>query len=580
MLNQKSQQTTHHSFSIFTTQIFEYMKKPIIIYIYLSTLILCISCQQHETNVESLLQKANLLLESQPDSTLTILEEITNPQSLKKSLYYKFYLLQIQAKYKSHKNITADTLIFTVSDYYSDKKNIEKAALATFYSGRIFQERKDYKKALQQFFYTRQVLEHSENLNLKGLCQNAIGDMYSKQLLKEKAIIEYKLSREYFHKAEEFKNEIITCNLIGNCLLIKGKTDSAFVYYNEALDLATKYGFHKEQASIRMNMGVAYREIGNWQKAENHFKQALEYSTDSVYRAKLASNFADIYQQQGKNDSAIVYLQKALNYLPWEQNNFVAATIYKRWSAVEENKKNYAEALEKHKLYSKHVAKIISDNENAAILEIEEKYNFQLIENQNKQLLIDKQRILLLSLGLLLMLALLIHLVLRRSVLKERKLKEAERKIYQMKEMARNFNEKENSYRNVLIRHFEILKKAALLEGYLKENEKGNGKYLLQRFNEVVYGEKSLNWHVLYQTLNKLGDGIFDRLKIDFPQLNESEFRICCLAYVDFDNTEIALLLNYRVNTVEVKKSSIRKKLGVKAFGNIHDFLNNNINNL
>ena len=162
--------------------------------------------------------------------------------------------------------------------------------------------------------------------------------------------------------------------------------------------------------------------------------------------------------------------------------------------------------------------------------------------------------------------------MLRRTILKERKLKEAERKIYQMKEMARNFNEKENSYRNVLIQHFEILKKAALLEGYMKENEKGNSTYLLQKFNEVVYGEKSLNWDVLYQTLNKLGEGIFDRIKTNYPQLNESEFRICCLAYVDFDNAEIALLLNYRINTVEVKKSSIRKKLEIKAFGSIQDF--------
>ena len=554
------------------------MKKPIIIYIYLSTLILGVSCQRQETNIESLLEKANLLLDSQPDSTLTILEEITNPQSFKKSLYYDFYLLQIQAKYKSYQDITSDTLIFTVRDYYSDKKNIEKAALATFYSGRVYQERKDYKNALQQFFDTKQVLERSNNLNIKGLCQNAIGDMYSKQLLEQKAIIEYKQSREYFHEAEEFKNEIIICNLIGNCLLIKGKTDSAFVYYNEALDLATKYGYHKEQASIRMNMGVAYRETGNWKQAENHFRQALDYSTDSVYRAKLASNFADIYQQQGKNDSAIVYLHKALDFLPREQNNFVAATIYKRWSVTEENQKNYPEALEKYKLYNKHLAKIIKDNENAAFLEMEKKYNFQLIENQNKQLLIDKQRILLLSLALLLILAIAILLMLRRSVLKERKLKEAERKIYQMKEMARNFNEKANSYRNVLIQHFEILKKAALLESYLKENEKGNGNYLLQKFNEVVYGEKSLNWDVLYQTLNKLGEGIFDQIKTNYPQLNESEFRICCLAYVDFDNAEIALLLNYRVNTVEVKKSSIRKKLGVKAFGSIQNFLQTNVN--
>jgi len=553
-------------------------KRLALILIVTGFLLFGVSCRFQANKVEPVLERAEALLETHPDSALVILNEISNPQSLQKSLYYEYFLVQIQAKYKNYEDITTDSLVFTIRDYYADRNNIEKAALATFYSGRVYQEQKDYENALEQFLNTRKMLERSNNLNLKGLCQNAIGDIYSKQLLNEKAVIEYKLSKEYFQQAEEFKNEIITCDLIGNSFLFKGKTDSAFTYYNEALDLATKYNFAEEQASILMNTGVAYREIGKFEQAQNCFKEAMEYPTDSVFRAKLYTNSADILQLQGKNDSAIVYLKKALTYVPKLKNNYVAANIYKRWSAAEENKSNYKEAVEKYKLYSKHLAKIINENKNGAILEIEKKYNFQLIKNQNKQLLIDKQRILLLSLVVLLILALLILLMLRRSVLKERKLKEADRKIYQMQEMARNFNEKENSYRSILIRHFEILKKAALLEGYLKKVDKGNDKYLLQKFNEVVYGEKSLNWDVLYQKLNELGNGIFDRIKTDYPQLNDSEFRVCCLAYVDFDNTEIALILNYRVSTVEVKKSSIRKKLGVKAFGDIQDFLSGSIN--
>ncbi|MCG6191591.1 helix-turn-helix transcriptional regulator, partial [Maribellus maritimus] len=57
------------------------------------------------------------------------------------------------------------------------------------------------------------------------------------------------------------------------------------------------------------------------------------------------------------------------------------------------------------------------------------------------------------------------------------------------------------------------------------------------------------------------------------PQLDESEFRICCLIYVEFNNTEIAIILSYSVNTVQAKKSVIRKKLHIKTFGNVRDFL-------
>ena len=532
-----------------------------------------VSCRFQAKKVEPVLERAEALLESHPDSALVILNEISNPQSLGKSLYYQYFLVQLQAKYKSDKDITADTLVFTIKDYYTRKNDIEKVALATYYSGRVFEEQKSYERALELFLEANQFLEQSDNFNLKGLCESAIGNIYSDQLLEEKALTHYKVAKGYYQQAQHYKNEIITCKLIGNSFVFQGETDSAFAYYNEALRLIDIYNYNSLQASILMNMGVASREIGNWDQAEKYFKETTKYLTDSVNNAKLAANLASIYQQQEKNDSAIVYLQKAISYLPQEKNNYVASNIYKTWSGIEENKKNYKEALDKYKLYSNHLAQIITDNKNSTVLELEKKYNFQLVENQNKQLLIDKQRILLLSLTLLLVLALLILLVLRRSVLKERKLKDAERKIYRMQEMARSFNEKENSYRNVLIRHFDILKKAALLEGYLKEDEKRTGKNLLRKFNDVVYGQKELDWDIIYDALNNTSNGFLEQLKNRFPQLDDSEFRVCCLLFVDFNNTEIAIILNYSVSTVQAKKSSIRKKLGIKQFGNIREFL-------
>lgn len=529
------------------------------------------SCQKRK--IEPLLQQTTDIMEENPDSALVMLETIHNPESFSKSLYYDYFLVHIQAKYKSYKDISTDTLIFTIRDYYFKKNNTAKAALAIYYSGRVYQEQKDYENALIQFFDANKYLEQSGNLNLKGLCQNAIGDIYSKQLLKEKAIIYYKQGKDYFHQAEDFKNEIITCKLIGNCLLSQEITNEAINYYNEALRLAQKYKYSSIQASILMNIGVAYRELKNLEHANIYFSKAMEHSTDSVNSAKMAANFARLYELQGKNDSAIVYLQKGLNYLPQEQNNYVAANIYKTWSAIEENDKNYRKALDKYRLYNNHLAQIITDNKNSAILEIEEKYNHQLIDNKNKQLLIERQRILLFFLLLVFVLGILILYLTRRTLQNKRKLIETEQKVRQLTKLARSFDAKEESFRNILIRHFDILKKAALLEGYLKEEDRKKGEQLLRKFNQIVYGQKKLNWELIYKTLNNISDGFFEKFKNEYPQLHESEFQICCLIYIDFDNTEIAILLNYSINTVQAKKSSIRKKLGIKTYGDIQNFM-------
>ena len=275
----------------------------------------------------------------------------------------------------------------------------------------------------------------------------------------------------------------------------------------------------------------------------------------------------------GKSDSAIHYIQNSLSFLPENSDNYLVADIYETWSAISEKSERFQDALEKYKIYSDYLALIFDENRDQDVMEVEKKYNFQLIVTRNKQLVIERQKMILFSILLLLSFIAVFILFYNRHKQNKRQLEETERKVRKLNELAQNFNEKENSFRSILMRHFDILKKAALLEGYLKEDEKRKGKVLLQKFNEVVYGEKSFNWDLLYETLNSLSNNFFNKLRNKFPQLDESEFRICCLLAVDFSNTEIAIILDYSINTVQAKRSMIRKKLGIKPFGNIRDFL-------
>lgn len=206
-------------------------------------------------------------------------------------------------------------------------------------------------------------------------------------------------------------------------------------------------------------------------------------------------------------------------------------------------------------------------------MEIQRKYDFQLLQNHNKQLRLDRQRILLFSSLAVLSAVILFLLVSWRSMQRKKEILEAEQKIYQLKELARSFDKKERSFRTTLLAHFDILKKAALLEAYMKEDDRKKGAYLIRKFNEIVYGQAKPDWNVLYRTMNDMHDGFYDRLRKTLSVLDESEFRICCLSYEEFSNTDIGIILKYSINTIQAKKTSIRKKLGIKASGNLRDFL-------
>ncbi len=82
-----------------------------------------------------------------------------------------------------------------------------------------------------------------------------------------------------------------------------------------------------------------------------------------------------------------------------------------------------------------------------------------------------------------------------------------------------------------------------------------------------------MDWNRLYETMDSLYDNLFTKLKGNFSQLDETEFRICCLSIAKFSNAEIAVIMKYSTSSVQWRKASIRKKLGIKPMGNIFEFL-------
>jgi len=89
---------------------------------------------------------------------------------------------------------------------------------------------------------------------------------------------------------------------------------------------------------------------------------------------------------------------------------------------------------------------------------------------------------------------------------------------------------------------------------------------LIKKFNEIVYNQESMDWERLYETMNGLYNNLFTKLKSSFPQLDESEFKICCLSIAKFSNAEIALIMKYSTSSIQWKKACIRKKLGVNRW--------------
>lgn len=315
-------------------------------------------------------------------------------------------------------------------------------------------------------------------------------------------------------------------------------------------------------------------------------KVEKEYLSETIISADesnlLEENYlklANLYNDINNSDSALYFLNKSKN-IGLEKNvtdSLFYFNLYEAYSLAYENKGDYEKAAFYKHQGQKNRYGSFQDDIKRAVTDIEKKYNRELLLNDNNRLKIRVQYlwISLLIVGIIILIVFFI--LYYRKQKHEKELLEARQRIYDLKQMAETYSEKVSSTRNILLQHLDVLKKSALLENFLREDEKLKGRKLLQKFNEIVYQNSSFDWNLLYDIINEIHDGFFDRIKIEYSSLDDVEFKICCLIYIGFSNSEISIVLERSVNTIIAKRTSIRKKMEIKEHGNIINFLDENI---
>ena len=537
-----------------------------------------ISCKKTD-NADKILTAAEQLVEQYPDSALILLDSIPNPYVLDGKEQNRYWLLQIQAKDKLYKCIASDTAIFNVRDYYEKKNDIENIALSSFYCGRVLQEQNKQDTAMAEYLKASEYAEKTKDENLRGLSQSHIGEIFLAELLQTNAITHFNIAAQHFRKAQNIRNEIISYKLIGNAYLTESFDDSAFYYYDKGLKLAEADNDREQVAILMHNIGIAYRETGKYDLADKYFRNAIEHTTRSDDKIKLYLNLSKTFCGRGMLDSAKVYVNKSLSLLPDSDDVFIMANIHKILSQVAEKQSKFKQSLEYYKEYTCDLRKIADENKDKEILELQKKYNYERVQNENNQLKISKQKTYFLFSTIFLIICLVALFFYKKSadnkklaLQKENQILEAEKKIYQLIKMTDGYNREANLFRNLLLHHFDILKKVTLLKQYIRDDDTQSHR-LVKKFNEIIYGQDSLNWDIFYQDINNIHNGLFNRIKERYPELDESEFRVCCLTHADFTCSEIGIIMGLSPNTIQMKRSSIRKKLGIESQGNIQTYL-------
>jgi hypothetical protein len=540
-----------------------------IVYLFLSILLFT-ACRNSTFEQKKLLNQADNLMLSHPDSALRLLKTIRDYRHLALPDRANYAILMTRALFRcdSSSSIKSDSLISIATQYYG-RRDPDRAAWAWYWAGRCKDVNRDEKGHLEALLKAQEYAAKSKEYKLLGFICNEKARLFLDQLQMDSARYYNILSYNYLEKVGDKMNAAIAISNVGLVYTKEKQYRKALKYYQLALNECPQNEI-TEIARIHLALGECYYYLNKYENALYHCRQSLSHS--DRYNYNKAIDMAMIFNKQNRLDSAIYYLKKC------SKPNECASDYYQTWADVTAKQKDY-NAIDQH------INKLMAAKDslfqsaiNKSLIVVDRKYNFGQATKENQLLTIRHQRTILLILVLMVALAISVRLIFFwRSKIKndllniQEELMEKEEAITKhQQEQSEMLQQKFKAQQIALLT--ECLQKNQLIAEVTRENAPSKRTNLQQILNEKTESITAL-YNELVDDINKQYRNLTQRLAEQHSNLTNEDLLICCMLLAGFDSATIASLMNVQPSSFNIRRCRIRKKINIQHENDLIYFL-------
>lgn len=513
-----------------------------------------VSCLYAYTQVDSLIQVLPALPDSEEKVDVSVqLAHLLAETDYDRAIYYGQSALELAQSINHGLGVSRAYHVLAYTNYYAN----------------------NYDRAMQLFFNK---LSIDDSLGFKeGMVNtyNFIGNIQYR-------VKDYDKAHEYYKKGLEISLEVNYLNGIGNIYTNLGniykalnQPEKAEEYYFLAMSYHEKINDIYDIIITNNNLGNLYYMKFNNSNAWNYFKKALndlpKIRNVDVY-VLVYNNVGDFYLWKNKIDSAFYYLNKGLKLAKAYSLHVYEKDISQSLSIIYKGNGNFKKAFQYQSRYQVLNDSIFNSENTAKIALIEAEFrhqqeqNLKKIENLQAQKRIKTRFWIAAIFSIILIAGILIFIVYHRSKLKraqiiEEKLTSEQKNLQHLLEL-RN---KEiviitmNLYeRNELINH--VIKKLYSITPYLKKINlpviENIISELKNHYHENIIREFEMRF-------KKVHTNFYKQLNNSFPGLTSNELRLCAFLKMNMSTKDIASLTHQSINSIEVARTRLRKKLNL-----------------
>ena len=361
-----------------------------IIYCLFSLLLLSTGCckSKEEMLLPGLIQ-AEAIIWDEPERALAILDTMAVPTD-DSHQYATWCLLFTQAQNLNDIKYTSDSLIQVAVHYFESGDDIHRKAMSWFYAGRVSADLKQPVEATDFYIKAREVALQTSNyrlqyficLNYGWLCLNQMVLDQAKELLDEAYICA--------EKSGIGRYRVTGLDYIGRYHAFNQQMDSAALLLEQSVGLARQIG---DSSSLKVSLNdaaIAYYRIEKYDRAISYLYESigLEKNTESLFPSY--HNLGDLYRLMGNNDSAVYYLNKALE----TKDIYLLRSCYFSLADLNRLEKHWKESVHNTDLFWQYTDSIVQISHHKEITRSHARSEYQRLENINSQLRIEKTNML------------------------------------------------------------------------------------------------------------------------------------------------------------------------------------------
>lgn len=523
-----------------------------------------VSCS-HSHQYDQIISEAERIAEEYPDSALALLAVVDPAELTVDSVRAKYYYVMAFAHDSQSRIALSDSLISFSNEYYRGKdlkRSIRSATLLASYKFRsgeraIALKMLDSLLSLKDVPDSLQIEPLSKQVQLTAYSND--NEMYIRRLM----AIDNRPDRQSQYKFWLYF-----------ALLFNGESDKALDVMNGLINSTTAENELGQRFIYEYEKLDALIELGKFEECVHRADSLINTCTDEssipyilVWKSLAKLNMHDFTGSAAELDRA----DSLASNIPMDERNYLSSFALIIRTVLDYQSTGKVSFLPFAKIYNSQRDKLFD----AQYLQQEAAKSTLEIENQRLILKSKNDRQTAMIIIIVLVALIVSGALIWYALNKKRKAME----MLERNEILQKFVDEAKSIqadssvnetlRRAMLQQLGIIKMVA-------ETPTEQNRDMLRKISSVDNGtDKALvNWENVYDMIDNLYSGFYSRLHEQYgDKLTDKEEQIIALMVAGFSTKEISVITGQTSATIYVRKSSVRKKLGVPEKEDIVAFL-------